>query len=102
LHGTRPSSSGAGGAPGALPERTEGARDPDRRLRRRRRTAFDADLYGPVTLVLGAEGSGLRQLTTKTCDELVCIPMSGAIEGLNVSVAAGVCLYETLRQRRSA
>jgi 23S rRNA (guanosine2251-2'-O)-methyltransferase len=51
-------------------------------------------------LVLGAEGEGMRQLTRKTCDELVSIPMHGAVESLNVSVASGVCLYEALRQRR--
>lgn len=64
-------------------------------------TLYEADLTGPVALVLGAEGPGMRQLTKKTCDRLVRIPMSGAVESLNVSVAAGVCLYEAMRQRRS-
>jgi 23S rRNA (guanosine2251-2'-O)-methyltransferase len=64
-------------------------------------TLYDLDLAGPLALVLGAEGRGLRQLTRSTCDALVRIPMAGAVESLNVSVAAGVCLYEVVRQRRA-
>ncbi|WP_457328747.1 23S rRNA (guanosine(2251)-2'-O)-methyltransferase RlmB [Rhizobacter sp. P5_C2] len=60
---------------------------------------YDIDLTGPVALVLGAEGSGMRQLTSKTCDVLVRLPMRGAVESLNVSVASGICLYEAGRQR---
>ncbi|MEO7938166.1 MAG: 23S rRNA (guanosine(2251)-2'-O)-methyltransferase RlmB [Burkholderiaceae bacterium] len=63
------------------------------------RSLYQADLRQPVALVLGAEGAGMRQLTARTCDELVHIPMRGAVESLNVSVASGVCLYEALRQR---
>ncbi|MDP3374831.1 MAG: 23S rRNA (guanosine(2251)-2'-O)-methyltransferase RlmB [Hydrogenophaga sp.] len=63
------------------------------------KTLYQVDLKGPTALVLGAEGEGMRQLTRKTCDELVSIPMQGAVESLNVSVASGVCLYEALRQR---
>jgi 23S rRNA (guanosine2251-2'-O)-methyltransferase len=60
---------------------------------------YDLDLTGPIALVLGAEGSGMRQLTARTCDVLVRLPMKGAVESLNVSVASGICLYEALRQR---
>ncbi|MFZ5522192.1 MAG: 23S rRNA (guanosine(2251)-2'-O)-methyltransferase RlmB [Pseudomonadota bacterium] len=62
-------------------------------------TLYEADLRRPTAVVLGAEGSGMRQLTRKTCDELVSIPMRGAVESLNVSVASGICLYEARRQR---
>ena len=64
------------------------------------KTIYDVDLTGLVALILGAEGEGMRQLTRKTCDELVSIPMRGAVESLNVSVTSGVCLYEALRPRR--
>ena len=65
------------------------------------RSLYEADLTGPLAIVMGAEGEGMRRLTREHCDELVRIPMQGAVESLNVSVASGVCLYEALRQRGS-
>jgi 23S rRNA (guanosine2251-2'-O)-methyltransferase len=70
------------------------AEDGDREL-------FAADLSGPLALVMGSEGRGLRRLTREGCDFTVRLPMLGAVASLNVSVAAGIALYEALRQRRA-
>jgi 23S rRNA (guanosine2251-2'-O)-methyltransferase len=64
--------------------------------------AHEVDLRGAHALVLGAEGMGLRHLTRQTCDALVRLPQLGSVESLNVSVAAGMLLYEALRQRSAA
>lgn len=60
---------------------------------------FQQDLKGPLGIVMGAEGQGMRRLTTDACDFLVSLPMHGQVESLNVSVTTGICLYEALRQR---
>ena len=60
---------------------------------------YEADLTGPLALVLGAEGEGMRRLTKENCDQLIRIPMLGQVPCLNVSNATAVCLYESLRQR---
>jgi len=65
------------------------------------KAARQVDLRGPVVLVLGAEGTGLRQLTRQNCDFLVHLPQRGTVESLNVSVAAAMLLYEALRQREA-
>jgi 23S rRNA (guanosine2251-2'-O)-methyltransferase len=64
-------------------------------------SVFEADLKGPLGLVVGAEGSGIRRLTADNCDLLVNIPMTGKVDCLNVSVATGICLFEVRRQRIS-
>ena len=64
--------------------------------------AWEADLKGPLALVMGGEGDGLRDLTRKNCDFLVRLPQVGAVESLNVSVACGMLLYESVRQRSPA
>ncbi len=63
---------------------------------------YDQDLTGPIVLIMGAEGRGMRRLTREHCDYLVRLPMAGSVSSLNVSVATGVCLFEALRQRKVA
>jgi len=63
---------------------------------------YDVNLTDPTAIVMGTEGKGIRQLIKKTCDQLVTIPMSGNIESLNVSVATGIALFESKRQRESS
>ena len=63
-------------------------------------TLYQANLKGPMALVMGAEDKGIRRLTEERCDFLVSIPMAGQVSSLNVSVATGVCLYEAVRQRQ--
>ena len=66
---------------------------------RAERTLYEADLPESIAWVLGAEGEGMRRLTRESCDLLVRIPMQGEVESLNVSVSAGVCLFESVRRR---
>ena len=68
---------------------------------RAEQTLFDAKLPDAIAWVLGAEGEGMRRLTRETCDFLVKIPMGGAVQSLNVSVASGICLFESVRRRKS-
>ena len=63
------------------------------------RSLYDADLRGPLAIVFGGEERGLRRLTAERCRQIVAIPLHDAVESLNVSVAVGVCLFETVRQR---
>ena len=63
---------------------------------------YDVNLTDSTAIVMGSEGKGIRQLIKKTCDQLVIIPMSGNIESLNVSVATGIALFESLRQRKTS
>ncbi|QTR51963.1 23S rRNA (guanosine(2251)-2'-O)-methyltransferase RlmB [Thiothrix unzii] len=67
-----------------------------------KQTLYQAELKGPMALVMGAEGAGIRRLTEEACDYLISIPMAGQVSSLNVSVATGVCLYEAVRQRQGA
>lgn len=64
------------------------------------KSIYETDLTGPIALVMGGEEKGLRRLTRECCDFEVSLPMAGAVESLNVSVATGVCLFEAVRQRR--
>lgn len=65
-------------------------------------TLHEVDQSGAVAWIMGAEGAGMRRLTRELCDHLVHIPMAGSVESLNVSVATGVCLFETVRQRAAS
>jgi len=66
---------------------------------RAKKSLYELDLTGPLAIVMGSEGKGLRRLTAEKCDFLAHLPMTGSVESLNVSVATGICLYEAVRQR---
>ncbi|MDU4092933.1 MAG: TrmH family RNA methyltransferase, partial [Pantoea sp.] len=61
---------------------------------------WESKMTGPLALVMGAEGEGMRRLTREHCDDLIKLPMAGSVSSLNVSVATGICLFEAVRQRR--
>ncbi|UXI01071.1 23S rRNA (guanosine(2251)-2'-O)-methyltransferase RlmB [Photobacterium sp. TY1-4] len=63
---------------------------------------YQSKLTGPLAIVMGAEGEGMRRLTRETCDDLIKIPMAGSVSSLNVSVATGICLFEAVRQRQAS
>ncbi|WP_299021659.1 23S rRNA (guanosine(2251)-2'-O)-methyltransferase RlmB [uncultured Photobacterium sp.] len=63
---------------------------------------YHSKLTGPLAIVMGAEGEGMRRLTRETCDDLIKIPMAGSVSSLNVSVATGICLFEAVRQRQTS
>lgn len=65
-------------------------------------TLYQSKLTGPIALVMGAEGDGMRRLTKEHCDELISIPMAGMVSSLNVSVATGICLFEVVRQKHGS
>ena len=64
-------------------------------------SVFSAPFTGPLAVVMGAEGTGMRRLTREHCDHLIYLPMAGSVSSLNVSVAAGICLFEAVRQRQT-